>query len=85
MKQRILNGWNFKRGLYVVLGIVVIIQAATQQQWFGVVFGSYFAAMGIFSFGCASGNCFGGNCATPTSKNHTQDIEDIKFEKVKSK
>lgn len=27
------------------------------QQWMGTVIGGYFASMGMFGFGCASGNC----------------------------
>ncbi|MFC5284118.1 hypothetical protein [Pedobacter alpinus] len=85
MRERILSGWTFKRGLYVTLGIIVIIQSVTQHQWFGVVLGSYFAAMGLFSFGCAGGNCFSGYCSTKTPKYNKQEIEDIRFEEVKSK
>jgi hypothetical protein len=44
------------------------------QQWFGIAFGGYFAAMGLLAFGCASGNCFGGNCSTESNKNLNQDI-----------
>lgn len=35
MKKRILTNWTFTRGLYLVMGIFVIIQSAIQQQWFG--------------------------------------------------
>jgi len=57
MKERILTGWTFVRALYLAIGIIIIIRSAMQQQWFGVLFGGYFAAMGLFSFGCAAGNC----------------------------
>jgi hypothetical protein len=50
------------------------------QQWFGVVFGGYFASMGLFAFGCAAGNC----AAEPLQKSNTT-IEDVKFEEVKTK
>ncbi len=62
MRSRILKGWTLTRGFYVLIGTLVIIQSYIDQQWFGVAFGSYFAAMGLFSFGCASGNCANGNC-----------------------
>lgn len=63
MKERILTNWTFTRALYLLMGSALIIQSAVSQQWFGVLFGGYFASMGLFAFGCAAGNCFGGNCA----------------------
>ena len=85
LKQRLLTGWTFTRVLYVSLGTFVIINSATNQQWFGVLFGAYFASMGLFSFGCASGACFVGSCNTePQQKNKTQ-IQDVEFEEVKTK
>ena len=62
MKERILTNWTFTRALYIIMGITVIIQSAMTNQWSGVVFGVYFASMGLFAFGCASGNCLGENC-----------------------
>ncbi|MBL0309617.1 MAG: hypothetical protein IPP77_08065 [Bacteroidetes bacterium] len=57
MKDRILNGWNLTRVIYVLMGLLLIIYSVMEQQWFGLVVGGYFAAMGIFSFGCAAGQC----------------------------
>lgn len=85
MKQRILTGWTFTRALYVGLGVMMIVNAVGNQQWLGVLFGGYFASMGIFAFGCASGNCFGGNCnVEPIQKNGTE-IQDVAFEEIKQK
>ena len=83
MKERILTGWTFTRGLYLIMGILVIIQSAMQQQWFGVLFGGYFASMGLFAFGCAAGNCLGGNCAVETQQKTNTTIQDVDFEEVK--
>jgi hypothetical protein len=41
--------------------------------------------MGLFAFGCASGNCFGGNCAAETLQKSNATIEDVDFEEVKTK
>jgi hypothetical protein len=62
MRERVLTNWTFKRALYVAMGSYLIIQSIVGKQYFGVLLGSYFAAMGLFSFGCASGNCAGGSC-----------------------
>lgn len=85
MKERILTNWTFKRALYLIMGCAVIIHSVMSQQWFGVAFGGYFAAMGLFAFGCASGNCFGGNCEVELKQKASTTIEDVEFEEVKTK
>lgn len=83
MKQRILTGWTFGRGVYLVLGLIIVIQSAMSGQWLGILFGSYFASMGLFAFGCAAGNCFGGNCSVETKSPTNNNVKDINFEEVK--
>jgi len=85
MKQRILTNWTFTRALFLVVGITVIVQSVLSQQWFGAIFGGYFAAMGLFAFGCAAGNCHGGNCSTEPKQKSNSAIEDVDFEEVKTK
>jgi hypothetical protein len=62
MKQRITTGWTLQRALFVIVGTFVMAQGASEQLWFGVIFGAYFTSMGLFAFGCAAGGCFGGAC-----------------------
>ena len=62
MKQRILQGWNIRRILFVSFGLYIIYTSATGKSWLGVALGVYFASMGTFSFGCAAGNCYGNAC-----------------------
>jgi len=81
MKERILTNWTFARALYLIMGIAVIIQSVMSHQWFGVAFGGYFASMGLFAFGCAAGNCFGGNCAVEPKQKST--IQEVDFKEVK--
>jgi hypothetical protein len=85
MKQRILTNWTFARALFLVVGITVIVQSVLSQQWFGAIFGGYFASMGLFAFGCAAGNCYGGNCATEPQQKSNTTIQDVEFEEVKTK
>ena len=68
MKNRIRNNWTITRLIYLVIGILVVIQSSIDHQWFAVAFGCYFAAMGLFAFGCAAGNCYNGSCETSKSK-----------------
>ena len=80
MKERILTGWTITRALYVLMGVFVIVQSFMQHEWIGIIFGGYFASMGVFSFGCAAGNC----TINPNEKNTTP-IQDVAFEEVKQK
>lgn len=84
MKERILTQWTLPRALFLIMGIMVIVQSVMSHQWFGVLFGGYFASMGLFAFGCASGGCFGGNCATEPKGKSNATIEEVDFEEVKS-
>ena len=85
MKNRILTNWTFGRALYLVMGIVFIVQSIMNQQWLGVAFGGYFASMGLFAFGCAAGNCYGRNCETEPQLKSNTTIQDVEFEEVKTK
>lgn len=87
MIERLTKGWTFGRVLYVALGAFVVAQSIMQQQWLGVLLGGYFASMGLFSFGCAAGGCFGGaqqvrggNAASPQN---SQAMQDVDFEEIK--
>lgn len=83
MKNRLLTNWTFTRGLYLAMGVVIIIQSVVAKQWMGLTLGGYFAAMGLFAIGCASGNCYAGNKTTAPQK--SAPLSDIKFEEVTSK
>ncbi len=62
MKNRLLRGWTWTRAAFLLMGILVLAQAFDAGQWLGVALGVYVAGMGLFGFGCASGNCGGNNC-----------------------
>lgn len=57
MKDRLLTGWTFQRILLLGVGLLIIGQSVSIQQWLGVGLGAYVLFMGLFSLGCASGNC----------------------------
>ncbi|MCO5237884.1 MAG: hypothetical protein M9933_16625 [Chitinophagaceae bacterium] len=66
MKQRIFTGWNWMRAIYLVTGIIIMIQAVTSRLWVGLFLGGYFIIMAVFALGCAAGNCYGGSCGVKT-------------------
>ena len=57
MKNRIFKNWSWIRAAYVGVGVIISIQAISALQWLGLAIGIYVTAMGVFAFGCASGNC----------------------------
>lgn len=83
MKNRILTGWNFSRILYLLMGIVIIVQSVFSKQWSGVALGALLASMGIFAMGCASGACFGGIGTTKPIQKTNNEVSTIDFEEVK--
>lgn len=84
MKERILTNWTFTRALYLLMGIAVIIQSVMSQQWLGVLFGGYFASMGLFAFGCAAGNCLSGDCSIDPEQKSAKNY-DVKLEEENTK
>lgn len=76
MKKRILTGWTFRRLVYLLLGVFVICESGAMHQWIGILPGLYLASMGIFAFGCASGNCFGNTCDARVS-NKKERIKEV--------
>ncbi len=88
MKARILTGWTFQRLVFLVVGVYLLISAAMDQMWMGVFLGAYFAAMGLFAFGCAAGACgapiFGGGNKQQAADVNPEKLE-IEFEEIKSK
>ena len=71
MKERILKGWSLKRILLVVFGLYIIYQSVTDKSWADVAIGTYFISMGVFAFGCASGNCYSNSCAVKSDTKRT--------------
>lgn len=57
MIERIKSGWTIRRVLYLVLGLIVLVQALVEKQWLGALFGAWFAGMGLLGVGCAGGAC----------------------------
>jgi membrane protein required for beta-lactamase induction len=61
--ERFKMPWSLMRVLYLIVGAFMLVQASIDKLWFGIIIGGYFVAMGLFSWGCA-----GGQCAVPESK-----------------
>ena len=44
MKNRILTGWTIQRGIYLVLGMLIVVQSIIDKQWVAVIAGGYFTS-----------------------------------------
>lgn len=84
MKERILTGWTISRLLYLVMGAAIIVQGVMEQMYWGIAFGGYFVAMGLFNFGFAAG-CYGGNSYSEPQQKPKPGIANVEFEEVKVK
>lgn len=62
MKERLLHNWTWVRIAYLAIGVLVLLQAFSEEQWWGVGLGGYVLLMGLFGFGCAGGSCATGSC-----------------------
>jgi len=82
LKERILKGWNIRRIIYLSLGSYMVVQSILQHEWLGALLGAYFAAMGIFAFGCAGGSCIpsGFQAKADSEKSKT---ESVVYEEIK--
>lgn len=58
LKLRLTTGWTFQRALFAIVGLIIVFQSIADKQWVFVLFGLYFASMGLFAYGCAAGNCY---------------------------
>ena len=78
MWHRLTTGWTFVRGIYLLMGIFVIVQSVQERFWAGATLGAYFSAMGLFAFGCA-----GGYCAVPSKTKTHKNSEKTELQEVK--
>lgn len=77
----LLKNWNLSRILFLFLGISILYQTTQSNEWFGYIIGIYFLMMGVFSLGCASGNC-GIPHSSNTNDAESDNAETIHFEEV---
>jgi hypothetical protein len=75
--QRIILPWTTIRFLFLFIGGSILVQAIMDQLWLGIIFGSYFMSMGLFSWGCAAGNC-----ALPNTAVSTDEKKEIEFKEI---
>ena len=79
MLERIKRPLNFRRLLFLGMGLFIGISSLKQGEWVGILMGTYFFSMGLFTLGCA------GNCGFPSTMTTAPNelTEEIDYEEVK--
>ena len=77
MKQAIFTNWTFFRGLRLLMGLAIVVQAIiAKDTLFGIV-GLIFTSMALLNASC----CGAGGCSTPVKKTE-KPLKDITYEEV---
>ena len=78
----IIQKYSIIRWFYAIVGLGIFFSALLDKKYLEMIFGLYFASMGIFNYGCAAGFC--GN---PKANNNVQITDkvnnEITFEEIK--
>jgi hypothetical protein len=79
MLERIKRPLTFRRLLFLGMGLFIGISSIKQGEIIGILAGSYFFSMGLFTIGCAD------NCGLPSTMTTTPNelTEEIDYEEVK--
>lgn len=79
--QTLLTGWNFMRGLRLVLGVIFLMQAIEMRDIITGLIATFFLYQAVTNTGC----CGTAGCAVPMNKTNIDDVQDVDFEEIKNK
>lgn len=79
MLERIKRPFTFRRLLFLGMGLFIGLSSLKQGEWVGILMGTYFFSMGLFTLGCAD------NCGLPLKMTTTANelTEEIDYEEIK--
>jgi hypothetical protein len=79
MLERIKRPLSFHRLLFLGMGLFIGVSSLKQGEWVGILMGTYFFSMGLFTLGCAD------NCGFPSTMTTTPNelTEEIDYEEIK--
>ena len=79
MLERIKRPLTFRRLLFLGMGLFIGVSSLKQGEWVGILMGTYFFSMGLFTLGCAD------NCGLPSTMTTTPNelTEEIDYEEIK--
>ena len=79
MLERIKRPLTFRRLLFLGMGLFIGVSSLKQGEWVGILMGTYFFSMGLFTLGCAD-NC---GYPAPMARKNVELTEEIDYEEVK--
>jgi hypothetical protein len=79
MLERIKRPLTFRRILFLGMGLFIAVSSMKEGEWVGILMGSYFFSMGLFTLGCAD-NC---GYPAPMTGKQVELTEEIDYEEVK--
>ena len=79
MLERIIRPLTFRRILFLGMGLFIAVSSLKEGEWIGILMGSYFFSMGLFTLGCAD-NC---GYPAPMTRKNIELTEEIDYEEVK--
>lgn len=79
MLERIKRPLSFRRLLFLGMGLFIGVSSLKQGEWVGILMGTYFFSMGLFTLGCAD------NCGLPSTLTIAPNelTEEIDYEEIK--
>ena len=75
MKERILNGWNFVRWFWLIMGIAIAVASVIQTTYVMLVPALYFILGAVLNVGC-----FAASCATDLRAQKKVSATDTQFD-----
>ena len=79
MLEKIKRPLTFRRILFLGMGLFIAVSSLKEGEWVGILMGSYFFSMGLFTLGCAD-NC---GYPAPMARKNVELTEEIDYEEVK--
>ena len=55
--KQILQGWNYRRILFLIISLVYLVTSIVDFMWIGVIFSLFLVSQAVLGIGCAGGNC----------------------------
>ena len=80
--HRLRSGWTTLKFVRVGLGSLILYSSIQSGQVAGIVLGSLFTAIALFTDGVC---CAGGACYTPNNKNNSSTPSTIEYEELGTK
>ena len=81
--SRIRSGWTALKFIRLILGLLILVSSVAEGHTGGIVLGSLFTLIALFTDGVC---CAGGTCYNPANKKFSSNnLNDIDYEELDSR